>query len=112
MKFLIDEDIPLKLLKFLSKLGHDVTRVETSTKDSDVAKLSREEKRILITLDKDFKNTSLYPPEEFNIVHIQIHPPYADRLVEAFQKLLNQIPPEAFMGLIMLGEKGHLRMVK
>ncbi len=112
MRFLIDEDVPVKLLKTLSKLGHDVIRVEPSTKDPDVAKLAREEKRILITLDKDFKNTVLYSPKEFNIVYIQIHPPYADRLIEAFQKLLDQTNSEAFTGLIILGEKGHLRIVK
>ena len=53
MKFLIDEDVPVKVLKHLNRNGHDAVRVESGSKDKEVAKTARKEDRILITLDKE-----------------------------------------------------------
>ena|SRR3989338_4062378 len=111
MKFLIDEDIPLKLLKTLLTLGHDCVRATPASSDLEVVERAEKEERILITLDKDFTNITIYPPTKFNIVRIQIHPPYADTIIEAFQKLLNSVPAKDFQGLIILQPKGHIRVI-
>ncbi len=110
-KFLADEDIPVKLIKTLSLWGHDAVRVDPSSTDMTNARRAKEEGRILITLDKDFTNLSLFPPSEFNIIHIGIHPPYADPIIEALRKLLSTCPPDKLKGLIILTEKGNLRIV-
>ena len=110
MKFLIDEDIPVKLLKELIAWGHDAQRVKPGSADPDIAQTSKRENRILITLDKDFANTVIFPPAEFNIVQIRIHPPFADILIEAFQKLLVSIPSNEFKNLIVLQAGGHVRI--
>lgn len=109
MKFLLDEDVPLDLLKTLQKLGHDVSRVIPSTPDSEVARRAKSEKRILITLDKDFTSRAMYPPQEYDIVQIRIHPPYAERIIEAFKTLLQSLPFEEWRGLIILQEGGRIR---
>ena len=110
MKFLIDEDIPVKLLKELIAQGHDAVRVAPGSADLEIAQLAKRENRILITLDKDFSNTAIFPPAEFNIVQIRIHPPFAPVIISAFQKLLQSIPPEKFKGLLILLEAGNIRV--
>jgi len=111
MNFLIDEDVPFKLLKTLEMFGHDCVRTAPASSDSEVAGRAKKEGRILITLDKDFTNIARYPPAKYNIVRIQIHPPYADAIIEAFKKLLNSVKPDEFKGLIILQPKGHIRVV-
>ena len=108
MKFLIDEDVPVKLLGFLSSRGHDAIRAASSTPDPELAKFAKTESRILVTLDKDFSNTRMFPPSQFNIVHIRLHPPFADPIIEAFKKLSNALPPAGWRGLTVLLETGHI----
>ena len=112
MKFLIDEDVPVTLLKTLVKAGHDAVRVTPSSSDPTIAETARREGRILVTLDNDFTNKSLYPPERFTIVHIQLHPPYESDVVRAFMALLEARTPEWFTGLILLGPSGSLRILE
>lgn len=112
MRFLIDEDVPLGLLKMLRTSGHDVVRVKSGSSDADVARCANTEARILITLDKDFTNTALYAPTILTIVHIPIHPPYEEELVTAFQNLLKTLPPDQFAGLIILTRAGYTRVLK
>ena len=57
MKFLADDNIPLKVVKRLRDDGLDVTSVmeiQVGMNDEDIAKLSEKEKAIIITFDKDF----------------------------------------------------------
>ena len=57
MKFLADENIPLKVVKRLREDGLDITsiaEIQIGMNDEDIAKLSEKEKAILITFDKDF----------------------------------------------------------
>jgi len=57
MKFLADENIPLKVVKRLREDGLDIISVadiQIGMDDEEIAKLSEKEKAILITFDKDF----------------------------------------------------------
>lgn len=110
MKFLLDEDVPLELLKILQKSGHDIIRVTPSSPDPEIAERAKKEKRILITLDKDFTNRAQFPPKEYDVVQFRIHPPYAERLIEAMDELLRSLSPEEWKGLIVVQEGGHIRV--
>lgn len=110
MKFLMDEDVPLKLANALSSRGHDCVRVKPSSADLENAKRAKAEERLLITLDKDFTNISMYPPSQYNILIFQIHPPYADKIIEAMEKLLRALQPSEFKGLIIAEKSGHIRL--
>ena len=110
MKFLIDEDVPLKVLKTLTALGHDAVRVPASTKDRDIADQAVRQSRILITLDKDFANRLLYPPSIFSIIHLRIHPPFADDLIIAIRQLLQKVSETELKGLIVLQKEAHVRI--
>ena len=58
MKFLLDENVDVRLLNYLQSLGHDVTAIARdhpqSLADSEVLEVARGEHRVLITNDADF----------------------------------------------------------
>jgi predicted nuclease of predicted toxin-antitoxin system len=58
MKFLLDQSTDSRLLSYLTKLGHDATQIRRtyphSIPDPEVLSLAYQEKRILITDDRDF----------------------------------------------------------
>lgn len=58
MKFLLDESVDFPLADYLKELGHDVTAVAHdyphALKDRQVLAIAHQEKRILVTNDRDF----------------------------------------------------------
>ncbi len=57
MKFITDENLGVRIPRFLKSLGFDiisVTEVALSHPDTDVLALANKENRILLTTDKDF----------------------------------------------------------
>jgi predicted nuclease of predicted toxin-antitoxin system len=58
MKFLLDQNADARLLTYLRQLGHDATQIRRtyprSIPDPEVLSLAYQEKRILITGDRDF----------------------------------------------------------
>jgi predicted nuclease of predicted toxin-antitoxin system len=58
MKFLLDQSTDSRLLSYLKQLGHDVTQIRQtypeSIPDEAVLSLALQQKRILITDDRDF----------------------------------------------------------
>ena len=108
MKFLIDEDIPVKVISALIALDHKARRVKPTSADLANARLAKSEGEILVTLDKDFSNTLLFPPSEFDILLIRIHPPLADPIIEAIEKYLSS--ETKLKGLIILHPEGHLKI--
>jgi predicted nuclease of predicted toxin-antitoxin system len=58
MRFLVDENLPLSLIRFLQESGHNVFDVAGSSlrgsPDQRLWKLAAREKRVLITKDLDF----------------------------------------------------------
>ena len=58
MRFLLDENIDIRLADVLAQLGHDATAIArdypASLEDVDVLAIAVRERRILITNDQDF----------------------------------------------------------
>ena len=88
MKFIIDENVPVSLLKALRNEGHDAIRVTLSSSDAEIALRAKEEERTLITLDKDFISGAVIIPPGVVIVHIHIHPQTPRSIVDCFMKFL------------------------
>ena len=67
--------------------------------------IAKNESRILVTLDNDFARLYLLEPEA-TVVLIDIHPPFPDDVVSAFERLLKtkddilETP-----GLVVVGKK-------
>ncbi|MEK7141819.1 MAG: DUF5615 family PIN-like protein [Patescibacteria group bacterium] len=71
MKFLVDENVPQTIIRYLRVHGHDTTDVKRTVHRSDpdqrLLELAAVEDRILLTFDKDFV-TPVYLPQNAAIV--------------------------------------------
>jgi predicted nuclease of predicted toxin-antitoxin system len=64
VKFLVDAQLPVRLARFLTDAGHDVTHTSelpdgNRTTDSRIAGLADDEGRVVITKDRDFRDGHL-----------------------------------------------------
>jgi len=109
MRFLIDEDVDVRLIGVLRQLGHNARRVPSGTKNGAVARLAQAEGRILISRDADFTDESRYPPSRYaGLIHVDIHPPRLPSIAAALKALLAGVPEAGFAGrLFVLDETGY-----
>jgi len=112
MKFLADENIPKKLVRELIAAEHDVTASPVSSPDSEVARRASDEKRVVITLDNDFVLLFKYSKIQFDVIFIQLHPPYKEVIIQAVHDLLAVMPPHEIKGLIVIEKSGYSRFTK
>ncbi len=112
MRFIADENIPGLLIKTLIDLGHNVAVCPRSRPDMLLAKLASSQRRIILTLDKDFTNMILFPPSRFNIIHIAIHPPEKHAVTQAVLQLIENTKSSNLKGLMLVTKEGFIRYLK
>lgn len=66
ISLLLDENMPWSVLLSLSSAGYDTVRLKTrGISDPEVLDLAKKQNRTVVTFDRGFANTLVYPPEEF-----------------------------------------------
>lgn len=108
MRFLSDENIPAKLIRFIRSLNHEVMAIPPSTPDVQIIEKANKEGCVIITLDRDFETLSMF--FSFNAILIRISPPYANRLIQAFHDLFKEPKIESIKGLNLLTQSGLIRV--
>jgi predicted nuclease of predicted toxin-antitoxin system len=108
MRFLIDENIPVNLVKTLRKLGHDAVRVQLTSDDWSIARKALKEERILVTQDKDFISSVMR--SGIGVIHVQVLPANEDTIIDAFLNLLDNLLQEKFEGLVILKNDRHFHI--
>ena len=105
-RFLLDENIPKSVKKFIKSKNFKVEYALKGISDEKLASLARKQKRIIVSRDSDFLNTSLFPPRHYSgIIVFVIHPPKADKIVAAMTSLLSEV--DNFKGKVFtVYEKG------
>ncbi len=75
MKFLVDAQLPARLARFLSSAGHDVLHTTelpggNRTTDGRIAELADDEERVVVTKDRDFRDSHLlsWSPQRLLVV--------------------------------------------
>jgi predicted nuclease of predicted toxin-antitoxin system len=91
MKILADENLYEPIIYYLKDLGHDMLSIRDSglsgISDSQVYQLACEEKRVIITMDKDFSRVFRFPPERCGgIIVVKIYKRAIDETLETFKK--------------------------
>ena len=87
--FIIDENIPYKLIYWLQEKGHTVSLVNKGISDEEIASLCKQTQGTLLTQDRHFANTLRFPPKNFpdGIIRLKIHPPFIEDLVFSLERL-------------------------
>ncbi|NVM23342.1 MAG: DUF5615 family PIN-like protein [Desulfobacterales bacterium] len=79
MLFLTDANVFVPMVEGLRQMGHDVFDVKEkgleNLSDPDLFHLAQNQRRIFVTMDKDFSSILLYPPgEHCGIIVASFHP--------------------------------------
>ena len=112
IKFLVDENIPGFISKSLIGSGYDTACVNKGATDIEISKTAKRQGRVILTLDKDFANTVLFPPSQFNIIQLAIHPPEKHAVLKAVLDLLASMEPAGIKGLIVVTKHGFTKIEK
>jgi len=103
MKLLADENIMLRLVGFLNKAGFDTKFAPKGWRNSELFLLANKEERILLTHDKHFLNSELFPPKlSSGIIVLRIHPPDLAKLKSALLKLFKELSEEDIKGKLLV----------
>ena len=88
-KFLLDENVRIELFRFLKGKGIDVKQVSKGSSDQIISNQSKAEKRILVTNDEDFNESS--KDEVYAIVWLKIAQNDKTSLLNSVNKLLLEL---------------------
>ena len=72
LKFLLDENVDIRLKRFLKSKGLNTTLKPKELSNGRLAEFSISEQRVLITNDSDFTDSKLFPKEKvFSVVWLR-----------------------------------------
>jgi len=115
MKFKIDENLPLEFAEVLQAAGHDaVTVLEdalSGVTDLEVLSVCRSEDRAIVTLDIDFADIRLYPPEETpGILVFRVRSQDKPHLLSCLRRLIPLMESESLKGRLWIVEEDRIRI--
>ncbi len=97
MKLLIDENFPPSLISYFQRKRHNVKRIQRTVRgvsDGSVRELALKEKRVIITFDRDFLSSNIFPKIPLSVVVFdfpKLTPeqitPYLDHVLISFRRL-------------------------
>jgi len=94
MKFIADENIPFSLVRIIRKQGFDIKVLKeenlTGITDQKLIEISKKEKRVLLTFDKDFCNITEFPLKKHQgIIVLRYKNKHPSNVIKKFSALLN-----------------------
>ena len=111
--FLIDENVDVKVSKYLNQRGTLAVNSPKGIKDSQLIQIAKSKKLILLTQDKDFTNRLIYKPDgSYGIVVFRIRPPQTDKICKALGSLLQNITPKELYGKTIILEENSILIFK
>jgi predicted nuclease of predicted toxin-antitoxin system len=111
----LDENLGERGRQLLSHAGHDVATVLDqgleSAADEELIEVCETEKRCLVTLDLDFSNPFVFPPEKYAGLAVIRLPrrPTPDDLYVALQTLVDGLDQEPISGKLWIVERYRIR---
>lgn len=95
MKFLIDNQLPATLAKYLSARGHDALHVLdvglASADDGEICRHAAKHSLVIVTKDEDFSRQAILPGVAIQVVWVRIGNCRKAALLAAFESLLPSI---------------------
>jgi predicted nuclease of predicted toxin-antitoxin system len=117
MKFIADENIPLSLIKAIRKKSYSITCLKEENllviSDSKLIEIANNEKRVLITFDKDFTDLFRYPIEKnHGVVILRYKNKHPRNVVTKFLYVLDLPVKDSFENSLCEIFDGYLKINK
>lgn len=115
MRFKLDENVPLAIVKLLEDAGHDARTVLDEqlggADDARIIAAAAHESRALITLDKDFADIRSYPPDRSaGIVVLRSTDQTVSGLSQLVARLIPLLETENLAGKLWVVDERRVRM--
>ena len=115
MKFKVDENLPIEVVRILENNGHDALTVLEQNlggePDSRIAQVCKEEKRALMTFDTDFSDIRTYPPEEFfGLIVFRLKTQDKPQVLSIVSQLINILFKEPLDRRLWIVEESRVRI--
>ena len=117
MLFIADANVFVPMVDGLRDMGHDVFDVKEkgleNLSDPEIFRLAQKERRILVTMDKDFSNILLYPPgEHHGIIIVKLYRLKVADATGLFLNAMDDIKPEDIPGNLVIIDRSRTRIRK
>ena len=110
LRFIIDENVRSELYVFLKEFS-DVKLAPKGSPDKKIADISKSEKRILVTNDKDFSDSKLYSNKLYSVIILKIPQAESSLLLQLFSEHVLKYPFSSFKGKLFELQKSGLHRV-
>ena len=115
MRFIVDENVPPKIKRFLIEKGFDVVDVwDTGLEgksDDQIMAYARQEKRAVVTFDKHFSDIVKYPPNlHYGVIRIRIHPPILSDIIWSLESFFSHFGKQNLRKTLVVLEKSGYRI--
>lgn len=115
MQFKLDENLPPAAAELLRSLGHDVETVFDqglqSCTDPEVLAACQGEGKVLLSLDLDFSNILVYPPERYaGLIVLRLHKPGARAVLSLLQRIVPHLETVPVAGRLWIADEHRIRV--
>lgn len=115
MQFKVDENLPAEIASLLREAGHSATTVtEQQMKgapDPSLAAVCQRESRALVTLDTDFADIRVYPPEEYpGLVVLRLDRQDKSYVLSVFKGIIPMLAIEPLNDRLWIVEPNRVRI--
>jgi predicted nuclease of predicted toxin-antitoxin system len=115
LKFKIDENLPIEVAVLLIDAGYDAVTVPEQKlgghPDPEISVVCRSESRAIVTLDLDFADIRVYPPEQYEgIVVFRLARLNKRAVVDAAGRLLPLLSDEPLTGKLWIVDETRVRI--
>lgn len=115
MRFKIDKSLHLEIADFLRGRGYDALTVFDQgfqgRSDRDIADLSQSEGRILISLDLDFSNILMFPPEKYpGLIVLRLRKKSRSAIRRVVARVIEHVDKEPLAGRLWVVDEHRIRI--
>lgn len=117
MKFKIDENLPSEVAVILQQAGHDADTIHdenlAGTVDVNIASVCQSEGRAIVTLDLDFADIRVYPPDEYHgIIVMRLKRGSKAQVLVLVRRWLQALATEPLIGHLWIVDDNKIRIRK
>ena len=115
MRFKLDENLPPAAADLLRDLGHDVMTVYDqgmqSCTDPEVLAACQGEGRVLLSLDLDFSNILVYPPDRYaGLIVLRLHKPGPRGVLSLLRRVVPHLETVPVAGRLWIADQHRIRV--
>jgi predicted nuclease of predicted toxin-antitoxin system len=115
MKLKIDENLHADATALMRRHGHDALTVHDQGlrggADCDIAAVCRQEERAMVTLDLDFSDIRVYPPEDYHgIIVLRLNDQSRTATLTVLSRIIPMFDTESPVGRLWIVDEHQVRI--